>query len=198
MTFGGRKRKCAVCRQPFDKKRAMQKVPDDHIDCAIELGRKETEKQCRQEARKQAKERLESKRLDREAKERLKTRTEHLKEAQVIFNRYIRERDAKEACISCGATNRESWDAGHYRSVGAAPQLRFHEDNCHKQCIPCNQFRSGNAIEFRRGLMERIGEERVVRLETNNAVKKFELTEIKEIKAHYRAKLKELKSNVAV
>ncbi|MGP6008724.1 recombination protein NinG, partial [Pseudomonas aeruginosa] len=35
-------------------------------------------------------------------KEKLKSRAEHLKECQAIFNQYIRLRDADKPCVSCG------------------------------------------------------------------------------------------------
>lgn len=188
-----RQRKCIIksCRQPFKPISMTHKCCS--APCAAEYAKEIRVKKEAQEARLKTRREAEEKREHRKKVEKLKTRSEWLKDAQAVFNRYIRERDAEEACISCGARNRESWDAGHYRSVGAAPQLRFHEDNCHKQCIPCNQFRSGNAIEYRRGLVGRIGEERVSELETSNATAKYSIEDAKEVIAHYRDKLKELK-----
>lgn len=130
----------------------------------------------------------------KEKLERLKTRSQWLKEAQIAFNAYIRVRDQSQPCISCGARDREFWDAGHYRSVGAAPQLRFHEDNCHKQCIPCNQYRSGNAVEYRLALVARLGIERVAALESSNTPAKYSIEDAKRIKAEYKAKLKALRA----
>jgi hypothetical protein len=139
----------------------------------------------------------ERKRLDakqtRERKQVLKTRGQHLKDAQAAFNAWIRERDAALPCISCGRFHQGAYDAGHYRSVGAQPALRFHEDNCHKQCVPCNQHKSGNAVEYRLGLIARIGAERVEFLEREHAPAKLTIEEAQAIKATYRAKLRALK-----
>lgn len=75
-------------------------------------------------------------------KEKLKSRAEYAKEAQVALNAYVRERDRDLPCISCGITYPEGrndvWDAGHLRSVGASPATRFNLFNVNKQCVRCN------------------------------------------------------------
>ena len=129
---------------------------------------------------------------DAEKKEALKSRREVLNDAQKVFNKFIRMRDENKPCISCGREN-ATWDAGHYRSVGAAPQLRFNEDNCHKQCVQCNQHKSGNAVEYRIGLVTRIGADRVEALECNNQPVKWSADEARQIKAHYQNEIKRLK-----
>ena len=149
-------------------------------ECAQEFVRRDREKKDRKETRTKL--------------TALKTRSEWLKEAQVEFNRYIRERDRDLPCISCGRFHGGSYDAGHYRSVGAAPHLRFNEDNCWRQCVPCNQHKAGNAIEYRIRLVERIGVERVEALERNNEIRKWTIDDAKRIKAEYRDKLKALKN----
>ena len=137
--------------------------------------------------------------LTKERKEKLKTRNDWIKECQVAFNAYIRERDKDKPCICCGKPLGESqvgggFDAGHYRSVGSSPHLRFNEDNCHGQRKYCNNWRSGNAVDYRLGLIERIGIERVEALEADNEAKKWTIDELKELKQKYKDKLKELKS----
>jgi len=53
-------------------------------------------------------------------KEKLKTRADHLREAQAAVNEYVRLRDAHLPCISCDSTPNDNdlmtgsrWDAGH-------------------------------------------------------------------------------------
>lgn len=193
MAFARRPRRCAIksCRTQFMPISMTHKVCS--ADCSVEWARLEGVKKARKEARIASRKALEDKREHREKLDKLKTRQEWLKEAQIEFNRYIRERDSGYPCISCGSTNRPCWDAGHLRSVGAAPQLRFNEDNCHKQCIPCNQHLSGNVLAYRMGLVERIGEARVSALEVDNSPRRYSIDEARAIKALYRAKLKELK-----
>ncbi|WP_339496915.1 recombination protein NinG [Pseudomonas sp. EA_15y_Pfl1_P101] len=135
-------------------------------------------------------------------KEKLKSRGDHMREAQQAFNEYIRARDqaAGHLCISSG--NPLDWsgnavDAGHYRSVGSAPHLRFDERNCHAQSKQDNRFLSGNAVDYRIGLIARIGQEAVDALESDQSVRKYTVDEIKAIKAEYRAKTRELKRAAA-
>lgn len=106
----------------------------------------------------------------REVRKKAKTISDYKREAQAAFNAYIRIRDQAKPCISCG-NNPESVygggvDAGHYRSRGASPHLAFHLLNCHAQCKKCNRYLSGNVSEYRKGLRNRIGDERLEQLET--------------------------------
>ena len=137
-------------------------------------------------------------------KEKLKTRADHLREAQAAVNGYVRLRDAHLPCISCDSTPNDNdlmtgsrWDAGHYRSVGACPELRFELLNIHRQCVKCNRNLSGNAVEYRIRLVQRIGEEKVSWLEGLHAPCKYTVEEIRAIKAKYRAMSKELKRGEA-
>ena len=135
-------------------------------------------------------------------KEKLKSRGDHIREAQLAFNAYIRARDqaAGHQCISSGKPldwSGNAVDAGHYRSVGSAPHLRFDERNCHAQSKQDNRFLSGNAVDYRIGLIARIGQEAVDDLEADQSVRKYSVEQIKGIKAYYRAKTRELKRAAA-
>ncbi|WP_447892289.1 recombination protein NinG [Pseudomonas marginalis] len=137
-------------------------------------------------------------------KEKLKSRADHLREAQAAVNEYVRLRDAHLPCISCDSTPNDNdlmtgsrWDAGHYRSVGACPELRFEPLNIHRQCVKCNRNLSGNAVEYRIRLVQRIGAEKVVWLEGLHPACKYTVDEIKAIKAKYRAMTRELKKGEA-
>ena len=168
--------KCKVCKEPFQK-RSMAHVACSPA-CAVVLAQESREKKVRAEYKVR--------------KEAIKTRSDWLKEAQAAFNTYIRTRDAHLPCISCGRFHTGSYDAGHYRSVGSMPALRFHEDNVHRQCVPCNQHKAGNVVEYRIGLVARIGAERVAFLEGPHEAAKYSIEEIKAIKAEYKAKTKAL------
>ena len=137
-------------------------------------------------------------------KEKLKSRADHLREAQAAVNEFIRLRDGDLPCISCDSTPNDNdlmtgsrWDAGHYRSVGACPELRFEPLNIHRQCVRCNRNLSGNAVEYRIRLVIRIGAEKVDWLEGPHPACKYTVDEIKAIKADYRAKTRELKRAAA-
>lgn len=122
-----------------------------------------------------------------------------IKEAQIAFNAYIRLRDSAQPCICCGqALTKEAigggFDCGHYRSTGSASHLRFNEDNAHAQRKVCNRYGAGRAVDYRLGLIARIGLERVEALEADNTPHKWQREELLEIKATYKAKLKELEA----
>ncbi|UVL53970.1 recombination protein NinG [Pseudomonas sp. B21-035] len=137
-------------------------------------------------------------------KEKLKTRGDYMREAQAEFNTYIRLRDQHLPCISCDSLPSDHdlitgsrWDAGHYRSVGACPELRFEPLNVHRQCVKCNRNLSGNAVEYRIRLVQRIGADRVAWLEGPHQACKHTIDDLKAIKAEYRAKIKQLKEAAA-
>ncbi len=133
---------------------------------------------------------------DKRRRRAIKPRSHWLREAQSAFNRFIRERDKDLPCVSCGRFHTGSYDAGHYRSVGAMPALRFSEMNVHKQCVPCNQHKGGNIIEYRINLIKRIGQFWVDWLETDHPPAKYTIENAQAIKAEYSAKLKQLKGKV--
>ena len=170
---------CKVCGTKFTPRATTQIVCS--WQCSIAFTNKEKEKRDRQEYR--------------QKKQELKSRRDWLNEAQTAFNAYIRLRDDKLPCISCGRHHQGQYHAGHYRSVAAASQLRYNEDNVHKQCQPCNTHKSGNAIEYRINLVKRIGLEKVEKLENNNNVVNWTIEQAKEIKDLYNRKSKELRKD---
>jgi hypothetical protein len=146
----------------------------------------------------QAKKRREERAADRKRKEEMMSRPEWVEAAQKAFNAYIRARDADKPCICCGKPFEPqkfggSMDAGHYLSRGAAPHLRFDERNCHGQRKNCNRPGGTTREAFRAGMIARIGLEAVEALEADQTPRKYSIAELKEIKATYKRKLKELK-----
>ncbi len=130
--------------------------------------------------------RKEQKKKDTKRKEQLKTVGDYVKEAQVAVNKYIRARDRNKPCVSCGSMPDDklggSFDAGHYRSRGSASHLRFNLLNIHKQCVKCNRFKSGNAVDYRIELIKRIGLDNVEKLENDNKPRKFTIEYLKRLK----------------
>ncbi|MGC1329093.1 recombination protein NinG [Pseudomonas sp.] len=133
----------------------------------------------------------------RAAKERVKTRADHMREAQTVFNEWIRLRDAILPCVSCGRHHEGQYHAGHYRTVGANPELRFEPLNVHKQCAPCNNHKSGDIVNYRITLVARIGAAKVDWLEGPHEPKRYTIENLKAIKAEYRAKIRALKGEAA-
>lgn len=171
-----RKKTCKQCKAKFTPRTSTQVVCS--WQCAIEYGKKQTSKALSQDTRRR--------------KEQLKTRAQWLKEAQTEFNKYIRLRDSNLPCISCGRYHTGQYHAGHYRTVGSMPALRFNEDNCHKQCAPCNNHLSGNIVNYRLNLLQKIGQQRLDTLEGKHEPLHLSIDDIKAIKQTYRAKCKEL------
>ena len=103
------------------------------------------------------------------------------KKVQRVVNKYVRERDAEEPCISCGKYL-DNKEAGHFIAQGSSGFLRYNFSNIHSQCVGCNRYRHGNLLEYRIGLIKRIGEERVKWLEENRReLKKWERQELEEL-----------------
>ena len=180
---------CTVCRIKFEPDRQTQRVCSP--ECAYEYSRT-------QSAKAETRKALEDRKVIRMKLEDLKTIRDWTKEAQIAFNAYIRERDRDKPCICCGRPLADTavgggFDCGHYRSVGSAPHLRFDERNAHGQTKQCNRYGAGRAVDYRIGLIQRIGIEQVESLESDQTPKKYSIEELKAIKAEYKRKLKELK-----
>jgi hypothetical protein len=174
-----KQKKCAICSTMFTPFQTFQRVCS--IPCAITHGKATQAKKTRQEIR--------------HAKQALKTRQDWIREAQQVFNRYIRLRDKDEPCISCGRHHQGQYHAGHFRTTAAAPQLRFNEEQVWKQCAPCNSYLSGNLLEYRKRLIQKIGVERVEALENDSSIKRWTIEELQEIKKIYKQKCKELEND---
>lgn len=155
------------------------------MTCALKLAEKQREKKAQQVARLQRK-------ATREAKEKLKTRSDWMREAQTAVNAFVRERDKDLPCISCGRFHEGQWHAGHYLSRGAHPELALEPRNIHRQCAPCNTHLSGNQVKFRLGLIARHGVELVDWLEGPHEPKRYTIDELKAIRDEYRTRLREL------
>lgn len=184
---------CKYCKAKFEPTKPAQKVCG--AECAIGLGEKQKSKSLASQQRMARKEL-------REKKLALKTRGDWIKDAQIVFNKFIRLRDAHLGCISCGASlNVEmvggGFDAGHYLSRGAKPHLRFDERNVHGQCKRCNRYLSGNVANYREGLIQRIGLEQLNALEADNTAKHYSIDDIKTIIDTYKQKCRELEREAA-
>jgi hypothetical protein len=103
------------------------------------------------------------------------------KKVQRAVNKWIRKRDEDKPCISCGK-HAEKKDAGHFVAQGSSSFLRYNLDNIHGQCYGCNRFKHGNLLEYRIGLIKRIGEDKVKYLEDNrHTLKKWTREELEEL-----------------
>ncbi|MFW3934749.1 recombination protein NinG [Klebsiella pneumoniae] len=205
------RRKCAHCREWFHPAREGQVVCS--FECASAIGKKQTAK-AREVAKARAVKR--QRESEREGRQRRKARLAELRpngyykaQAQKAFNAYIRARDAALPCISCGETNPPDlhggqWDCGHFKTVGAYPELRFEERNAHKQCKSCNAGagkytakESTVAQQYEAGLVARYGQEYVDWLNGPHEMTNYRREDFIRIRDEYRAKLKALKQREA-
>ena len=128
-------------------------------------------------------------------REKIKTKSDYMRELQRTFNKYIRLRDKGKPCISCGRPLREKYDAGHCFSVGAYPNLRFNEDNVHGQCVACNQLKHGNVTEYTINLPKRIGYERYgALLDKRKDPKNYSVWDVQEMINVYKEKINVIES----
>lgn len=178
-----KQKKCAVCKEKFTPMSSLSRVCG--MPCALDFAEKKTAKDKKKSNVEQKKKFLANDAPFQKAK------------AQKTFNEFIRLRDAELGCISCDKPKdwHGQWHAGHYKTVGAHPELRFNEDNCHKQCSICNNYLSGNLAAYRIELVRRIGIDRVEALESYSGVKvKLGAIEYITLNSNYQKKIKEMKS----
>ena len=181
------KAKCKYCQDYFISEKMIQQpvgrfCSTDHMMLFVKTkGARDRAEKAIQRARRKA---------TQAARKRLKTLHDLKKEAQAAVNAYIRTRDAFKPCISCGARPEQkrggTIDAGHYRSRGSANHMRFHLLNIHAQCRRCNDFLGGNILEYRKGLIEKIGEDRVIALENDNELRPLDKIKLERMKKIFR------------
>lgn len=191
--------RCKHCKERFTKEEKERRIRL-HSQCVEPWLKDFQEKQKRKAiAERKAKLRVE-RAADRKKRESLKPRAKWLAEAQAVCNKYVRVRDTIRGCgcISCGARPDAKFggamDAGHWRSVGSAPHLRFYLPQIALQCVKCNRFLGGNAVEMRKGLVERLGVERVEEIAAMQHVAKFDIEYLKRLKSVIGKRLRRMES----
>ncbi|HEY3987435.1 recombination protein NinG [Cedecea sp.] len=198
MTKAPRRRcKNESCREWFHPKFSNQWWCGPECGTVVALERRARERDNAEKAadKKRRREEQEQKDKLKVRKLALKPRSYWIKQAQQAVNTFIRERDRDLPCISCGTFTSAQWDAGHYRTTAAAPQLRFDERNIHRQCVVCNQHKSGNLVPYRVKLIGRIGIEQIEAIESDHKRHRWTTEECQAIKVKYQQKTKELISS---
>lgn len=189
-----RPKKCKACKAEFFAARPMQTVCSPA--CAHTLVAKRAAKEAEQQ-------RLAEVRKDKARREALQTRGEWIKRARKAVNKYCRLRDiaAGRGCITCGARPETrfggAFDAGHWRSVGSAPQLQFLTSQIRLQCVKCNRYGAGRAIEFRMALVAERGEAWVQAIEAANHTAKFSIDYLKRLTAIFAEKARRMEKRIA-
>jgi hypothetical protein len=176
--------KCRHCkvRMPEDKARHVL-----HDECFQPWLTKQLSKQA---AAREKKDRAEF----RERKERAKRTSKWEEECRTIVQAIARIRDKDDGCISCHlpATWGGQWHGSHFRSHGAASAVQFHLWNIHKSCSSCNRDKGGNIIAYRPRLVEKIGQEKVDWLMSQNQIVRHSVDYYKRFKAVMGKRLRRL------
>lgn len=168
---------CKICGVKFEPTyTSFQKTCSD-LQCIIQFGRKEAERLQKAKQKQEKKQHRES------------DKGYWVKRLQTTFNKWIRHRDSGQPCISCAKVMTGQIHAGHYKTVGGHPELRFEPDNCHAQCAQCNNWKSGNLSEYRANLIKKIGLERVEWLEGPHDKRNYTIPELKDLLELYKGLL---------
>lgn len=179
--------KCKHCRKRMPEDKARHVIHDECIAPFLNklAAKKEADRQKKELAEFKAR------------KEKAKTWTDHHADAQKAVNAMVRARDAGEPCISCGTPWKPDFQAGHYRSRGAAKNLALDPRNVHGQCVQCNLHRHGNGVDYRLGLIGRYGPQFVEAIEADNEPRHNSIDDLKAIRADALAQTKQLKKEAA-
>jgi len=118
-----------------------------------------------------------------------------IKELQVVFNTFIRERDKGLPCISCDAPYFS--DAGHLFKKSTRSAMRFYPAAVHGQCRECNSMDDGNYENFCKGIAKRYGAEFLVEViqDANDSRKsdhKWSRSELETMILFYKKEIKKL------
>jgi hypothetical protein len=170
--------KCKFCKKEFTQFNSTISVCG--YQCAIEWGKLHPKKTSIKRVNSQ---------LKSEAKEKLETYSQKVNKVKVIFQKWIRERDKNEPCISCGTLTANEWHASHFKKAETYSGVIFNEINVWKSCKKCNVFLNGNELNYRERLVKKIGLEQVIALENlanETRTKKWTLEELQQIKTKYK------------
>ena len=175
-------KKCRICQSEFEPWNSLQFACSPK--CAIDYAKTESQKREYLEA-------IEGKRPRK-----VETVSQQHELTQPVFNKWVRlvkDKDETE-CISCGRARVGFTEtAGHFKTVGSAGILRYFPDNVHgPHCTEGNLHKSGNIVEYRPRLIEKIGIERVEFLDSESTKsKKWTIAELKDLRAKYSRLTKE-------
>lgn len=186
------------CGARFTPTRQMQVACS--VDCAYAVGMQVRLKQDKAADRDfKAAARAERKRLQAR-KDAIKPLSHWLKLTEKVMNTYVRWRDHADGCISCDkpATWGGQWHASHFRSVGAAKQLRYHLWNIHKACSQCNDRLSGNIAAYTPRIVQKIGAERVEWLNNNHALANYSVEYLARMRKVFAKKTHRLQKRLGI
>lgn len=197
-----RKRRCRCCKtyRPVEDGKVINKAFFCDLNCATTYA---MDKGLKASAKKE-------RAKHKQAKERVKSYRTKMAEMQTIFNKlrrlqelkWFKDRGQEPTCISCGKPlGNDQWCNGHFKTVGARPDLRFDPINSYLQHNHrCNKMLSGDIDGYKEGLKRRFGEEEANRIidycNTEQPTIKWSDDEIAHIKQLWRKEIRELEVKV--
>lgn len=174
-------KRCSYCHSAFMPARLMQSV------CSPMCAKRQVYAK-----------RLEEKQADKAAREKLKRTAKWEEECRRIVQKIARIRDRNDGCISCHlpASWGGQWHGSHFRSHGAASAVQFHLWNIHKSCSSCNRDKGGNLEGYRPRLIEKIGQEKVDWLLSQNQIVRHDVDYYKKFKRVMGKRLRRLEKRI--
>lgn len=188
-----RKKKCKQCREWFQPTRAIQ--PCCGFRCELAYATEHAKKKAND------RELQERKRVKKEARDARKAKREYIdnhyptqfQKTKLVVQQWAGGiRDAGKPCRSCGTTADVQYCGGHYRTVGANPELALDTRNIHRQCNKrCNCELGGNihgamgTHGYTVGLVNTHGQDFVDWLNGPHESKKYTCDQLREIRAYY-------------
>lgn len=175
-------KKCKVCRTQFQPLSTTQQVCSPA--CAIK----------HVEAVKAKKARIEY----RDAKEKMKGWQEWFDECKQLAQKYARLRDRNDGCISCDKPPNwhGQWHGSHFRPAGNFKAVALNLLNIHKACSECNNFKSGNGVEYQDRLIVKIGQDKVDWLKSQNQPVRHSIDYLKRYKKVMAKKCRRLERKI--
>ena len=184
-------RKCKTCGERYEAQKGSM-VTWCSVDCGVILANQKLEKKRAKDKKadtKKRKEKLLSEDLPKQ-----------LKLTQKSVNKLVRLRDSRKPCISCeNCSPNIKYDAGHFKTVGSSPELRFNLKNINRQCSNyCNVNHSGNINGAHKskgqivGIVERFGQERLDWLMGSHERIKYKCHDLIEFRAEVELIIREM------
>jgi hypothetical protein len=184
-----KERKCRVCKSKYTPWRALQTCCSH--ECEFTHVMASIEKKNKREAAKSRKE-------TKVKLEKYKTWQEWFNECKAIAQKYARLRDRLDGCISCDKASDwwGQWHGSHFRPAGNFKAVALNLLNIHKGCSECNNYKSGNLIEFQDRLILKIGQDKVDWLKSQTQPYRHSIEYLKRYKQVMGKRLRRLEKRI--
>jgi len=157
------KKRCKQCKKYFPVD-SMVTLPggnfctmDHALDFANEAKQRQQEKD--RADREDFHRRIDAGEFEKSAGE--KGRSHYVEKLENLVRQWVLNvRDVGAPCCTCGVPYKSiKFDAGHYRTVGAVPELRLELTNIHAQCHICNSHASGRRDAYNLFIKQKYGQD---------------------------------------